>query len=327
MLFWRKRKKRAQVNTPKVVLIKQAVIGVIIVGTITLIGTGVWHLTRIDELTITSVTVEGGETISYDVITRIVEEKLSGTYFKLVPHRFAWTYPKKVITAALQEENRIKNVQVIRTSGTELHITFSEYHPISLWCTAADTTDCFFLDETGYVFAKAPQLSGIAFIRYSDQNRQPEIGIHAYDAETQTELLQFTYILKNRFGFWVSHIEQSGVEEIVYYISGGGALKMTQRIPLEETLQNLETILTSAQFEHLEPGNFQYIDLRYGDKIFVNEEVPDDTAITTVSNNTDEGIEEDTEVTITSDTNAEETTDEETEISLTSATSTDEDIE
>ena len=37
-------------------------------------------------------------------------------------------------------------------------------------------------------------------------------------------------------------------------------------------IENLKTILVSEEFSHLKPGNFQYIDLRFGNKIFVNEE-------------------------------------------------------
>lgn len=271
MLFWRKRKKRTYENTPKIVLIKQALIGIMIVGSLLLLGSGIWYGTRIDTLTVSSITVTGGETIAHEEIHRITEEKLSGSYFKLIPHRFVWTYPESAITASIEALERIKTVHLFR-SGTELMISFSEYHPASLWCTTVDSTDCLFLDERGYAFGNAPTLTGSAFIRYSDPRRQPEIGTFAFDSETQTKLLQFADIAEERFGLSIFHIEQSGLQEITYYIGGGGALKVTQRIPLEETLRNLETILTSAEFEHLKPGNFQYIDLRYGDKVFVNEE-------------------------------------------------------
>jgi hypothetical protein len=35
--------------------------------------------------------------------------------------------------------------------------------------------------------------------------------------------------------------------------------------------QNLKTILASEEFAHIAPGEFQYIDLRFGDKVFVRE--------------------------------------------------------
>jgi len=37
------------------------------------------------------------------------------------------------------------------------------------------------------------------------------------------------------------------------------------------TVNNLNVVLTSDEFTDIQPGGFQYIDLRFGNKVFVNE--------------------------------------------------------
>ena len=57
----------------------------------------------------------------------------------------------------------------------------------------------------------------------------------------------------------------------------------------EQTVANLETVLTAPAFTDLSPGNFSYIDLRFGNKVFVNEEqiVTTSTPVTAASSTTD----------------------------------------
>ena len=72
----------------------------------------------------------------------------------------------------------------------------------------------------------------------------------------------------------IIQVEKTAEDEVTYHIAGGGELKVTMRMSNDETIDNLETILLSDEFSHISPGNFQYIALRYGNKIFVHEEEP-----------------------------------------------------
>ena len=70
----------------------------------------------------------------------------------------------------------------------------------------------------------------------------------------------------------MTHIEKVGVLDVLYTVAGGGVLKVSQRMTADESFQNLSTLLNAKDFIHLQDGVFQYIDLRFGDKIFLNEE-------------------------------------------------------
>jgi hypothetical protein len=76
------------------------------------------------------------------------------------------------------------------------------------------------------------------------------------------------------------------------------------KTPAVETLSNLETILASGTFTHLKPGNFQYVDLRFGSKVFVNEApVASSTPETTDTEILEESVlvQDDTEPTLEED--------------------------
>ncbi len=96
-----------------------------------------------------------------------------------------------------------------------------------------------------------------------------------FGSELVRETSSFADMLEDEFGFFVTHIELDGDFDVNFRLSGDSVIKVSQRRPLSESLTNLASILSSTNFSHLEPGNFQYIDLRFGDKVFVNEEVVD----------------------------------------------------
>ena len=267
----RTRKRRVRGATPRSIVVRQVVVGLLVIACLALIGAGIWYGSRISAFTITTVSVVGGETVSHEAVRARVERELSGSYFKLVPHRFAWLYPKERIEAAVREIERIHEVDIVERSGKEIEIIFTEYRPAMLWCASVVAETCVFVDVSGYAFEEAPRLSGNAFLRYSDQNRVPALGEQVFSAEKSAELLFFRSGLRASRGFVLIHVEQSTQDEMILHLQNGGRVKVSERIPARETLANLETVLASEEFAHLVSGNFDYIDLRYGDRVFVNE--------------------------------------------------------
>jgi hypothetical protein len=61
------------------------------------------------------------------------------------------------------------------------------------------------------------------------------------------------------------------VRDAFLHIVDGGELKVTLTQEPQVTVNNLNVVLTSEEFKGVQPGNFQYIDLRFGNKVFVNE--------------------------------------------------------
>lgn len=262
----------------------QVGIGLVLLLITAALVTGIWYGSRVERLTISEVEIIGGETIPHDTIRQMADETLTGSYYQLVPKRFAWTYPEEEIVARISRVERIKNVSVERVSGRKVVIAFEEYVPVALWCASLDTQECLFLDHTGYAFAPAPKLQGAAFLRYSDTNSEVTVATDAFAGDFIDRTSELVAAAYNELGLNIRQVVKTGPEDVEYYVAGGGVIKASLRIPAQETFENLVTILESKEFAHLEPGNFKYIDLRFGNKVFVNEEVAptsDDNGATT----------------------------------------------
>lgn len=264
-------KRRNYLDPATVVLVKHILLGVCFFAVVIILLTIVWHVTRISALTIQSINIDGGVTINKEEVKAKVEEKLAGEYLRLVPRRFAFFYPEEEVFNNVNSVERIKNVQINRVSGTELQVTFDEYLPDSLWCDLDLEDHCFFLDENGYAFAKAPDLLGESIVRYYASERTAEVGVNPFTREDFVLTKEFIDYMAE-IGWFVTKVEINSVRDVFYTVIQGSEIKATLTEEPLKPFENLTTILQSKEFSHLKPGNFQYIDLRFGSRVFVNEE-------------------------------------------------------
>jgi cell division septal protein FtsQ len=248
-----------------------------------LLAFGLWYGTRLPSVTIASVKVEGGETIQSDTIRKVAESALNGSYLKLVPYRFTFLYPKDSVAAAVTAIPRVKSA-IIDRQNKELRVTFTEYVPYALWCTAQDDTQrCYFLDETGYAFAPGPQLQGGALVRHLFEGEVVLEKKQVFGAETFSTIHAFLHRLAEELSLRVTDVFYTKDGDVKLKVNGGGELILRNGESYEVIFNNLASVLSSDEFKHIEPGNFKYIDLRFGNKIFVNEKMEPDAPTTTES--------------------------------------------
>jgi cell division septal protein FtsQ len=249
---------------------RQIIVGLMIAAFFGMLLVSVWYGSRVDALTIKQITIAGGETIEHGDIEKVVKDTLAGSYLKIVPKAFAFTYPYEEVLEAVKAVPRVKDVKIIRKGGEELHIEFSEYQPQALWCSESDMNNCHFLDDDGYAFSKAPGLIGGSFLRVTAVGRQPEEHVTPFNPEEYKRVIE----LKDAFAvnkWFVKRADIDAAGDAFLTIVDGGEFKVSLKQPTNETVSNLLTVLGSEQFTHIKPGNFEYIDLRFGSKVFVNE--------------------------------------------------------
>jgi cell division septal protein FtsQ len=253
-------------------IIKQCLIGFVVLAVLALTLTGIWYGTRITALTIDTVEVEGGETISHTLVQETVERGLDGMHARFIPYRFAWLYPETALVESVRSIPRVKDPQIER-AGRTLLVTFDEYEPYALWCVDRSEASCWFIDDVGYAFTPAPKLTGGALLRFNTIGSEPEAGKTFLTPQDLATVMTFVSGIEAGFGFSVEAVETDSVGDAFFILAQGGELKVTLKAPIAETLSNLQAILASPEFADLTPGKFQYIDLRFGSKVFVNEEM------------------------------------------------------
>lgn len=264
--------KRLIMDPSKRMLLKQLVIGVGVFVVAGIVLAGVWYGSRVEVLTLTTVTAKGGETIDVERVKKVAEGPLEGTYMGIIPRDFAWLYPEDDIYAALNTIPRIKNPVVTRTSGTELSVTYDEFIPYALWCDEVNVEDCLFFDKVGYAFGKAPQLTGGALIRYRTIGVKPTVGQSVLSVENIEHIRTFINLIEKGKRFEIAAVEIDTAGDVFYIVASGGEFKSSLRDDPATVYDNLMTIISDKNFTDIEPGTFQYIDLRFGSKVYVKKE-------------------------------------------------------
>lgn len=265
-------KRKKYLDPATVIIIKQVLLGLLTFAIVAALIATVWYTTRISRFTLETISVSGGITISEEAVKSRVEEKLAGAYLRIIPRRFAYFYPEQEIQSSVSQIERIKDVKVERLSGKEIKISFSEYIPDTLWCSQEDDSKCYFFDTTGYSFGVAPTLSGESVVRYYSSENKAEIGTRPFSQEDYEVTKLFIKQL-GEIGWFVTKVEINSARDVFYTLSQGGELKVTLTEDPTTAFSNLEAILQSEEFNHLKPGNFKYLDLRFGTRVFVNEEL------------------------------------------------------
>lgn len=254
-----------------VILLKQVGLGVLLLTLVSVLVTGIWYGTRLPALTITTVSATGGVTIPAATVVAAAESVLTGSYLGLVPRRFVYTYPETAVYEAVRSLERVHSVTVSRVGLNQLSISFKEYVPDALWCDSARTdTECWFIDETGYAFARAPQLQGGSLLRYYTLHMEPARGVTVLSAVDYEATKAFVASL-GETGWFTETVLIDAVRDVFYGLTGGGELKASLTESTQRTLDSLLAIRAAEEFTHLAPGNFLYIDLRFGNKVFVKE--------------------------------------------------------
>jgi hypothetical protein len=265
-------KRKAPINPATILLVKQLLFGLALFAVIGLVLTSVWYLSRLDTFTIAKVEVSGGKTIDGVLVQKTVEGVLEGTYLGLIPRRFSYFYPEANVLQAVENLDRIKDVSITQSDNKTLKVAYGEYVPDALWCnTEAKEANCLFLDETGYAFGLAPNLTGGSFTRYYSLGNSPAKDVRPFSEEDYKATRVFANLLAET-GWYVDTIEIDAVRDVFFTLASGGEIKATLIEDINKTFSYLGTIRQSEEFSHLIPGGFQYIDLRFGTKVFVNEE-------------------------------------------------------
>lgn len=273
--------------------------GIILLLLFFVAGGGVSHNSkwRIDR-----VGIVGANAVSTDAMQSLAEEKLLGNYFFVYARDNSYLFPRQEIEQALLDTfPRLKTVSVGRTDAHILTIVVSERKPYALWCgetrkyadlTLNDAertlgnadgrgvnTDCWFIDDTGFVFDRATTFSeGVYLEMYGtligEKEGDPLHGvIHALRFATVNTLAK---LIRAEFGGLVRiEMKADGENEIVIRSSAihpflaGVSVRFKDEQSSAVLMKNLLAAIP-VQF----PDNIAlkkkllYIDMRFGNKIF-----------------------------------------------------------
>jgi len=271
---------RRQRNLRRVLLLFGCIFAFLLVGVFTL---------RLPSLQLQTVEVVGAVTVPAAEVRAIATKTLTGSYGYLIPRRSFLLYP----AAELREQIMTNFLNVGRVSLTEvsperLLITLEERSPEGVWCeqefTLAAPRHCYYMDGAGLLYDKAPEFFGpVYFEWYGFLKQPPQLGESLLPAE---DMALVTVFRQELLRLEIEPIAITIRPDTSYELmtSKGWRLYFERGGDPEPLVTHLRATLTSDVFtERLtERGNaLDYIDLRFGQKVFYKFKTHDAATSTT----------------------------------------------
>jgi hypothetical protein len=122
---------------------------------------------------IKDVSVSGTQVIHDNDVKKVTEDSLSGFFAWLLPKRSSFLFNKNKLEEKLEVAfPRIAKVVVSKEGYKKINIEITERSSVYLWCEDSpsgpiiNTENCYYVDDTGYIFSKAPFFSGTIYFRF-----------------------------------------------------------------------------------------------------------------------------------------------------------------
>jgi hypothetical protein len=223
------------------------------------------------------VTLDGKE------VSDKVAASMNGNYFLFVPEKNIFFYPAaKIKQALLRGYPRLAEVAVSPESLTSLLVTATERKPEYQWCTDDDT--CYFMDQSGFVFDKAPTYSGNVYFEFRGEASSSPLGRTVLPADAVENIISFKKELDRLLSVYgdtmtgkITRVTVLDGGDYEFRIVRNDAAKTAWKIIFsrgqmaQALLDNIETAFNAiANGKH--PGktlsDLEYMDLRFGRKVF-----------------------------------------------------------
>ncbi|MEX2405172.1 MAG: hypothetical protein WD579_01055 [Candidatus Paceibacterota bacterium] len=259
---------------------KRTIAGVSLLVGIAALIIGTSYLSALEGVTIDTIVVEGNEVIDAEDIERVARQEMSGRYLWLYARSNALIYPRKHVRRAIQDEFlRIRDIRIELDSMDLLRILVTEREPYGIWCgtefsneIAPENEECSFVDVDGVIYASAPSFSGDVFLRmYGEQKNN-----HFSTKEDFKEIRRLFNLLESEeIKPTVAVLRESDTLEVTVDDLFGhtSVLFVDLETSPEETVRNLLTLyseLTSVRGENRTDPHLEYVDLRFGNRVFYN---------------------------------------------------------
>jgi len=221
---------------------------------------------------ISAVSLSGVRAADTEALEEAVWSELAGGYGYLFARSNIFLYPQEIIADRLQNFSTIKTVTVQAKDFTTIEVEVVERQPTALWCGgSASSTSCHFLDENGLAYAPAALYSGDAYQKY--YGPLTDVGVEESARGQFLEPEQFHSLpvlvesLEKTIKLSASAVFVSQDDVRVVFV-GDVAILFGLGDQGGGIIERLNLTLGAAPFTKHTLSDFEYIDLRFGDKVY-----------------------------------------------------------
>jgi cell division septal protein FtsQ len=231
---------------------------------------------------ISHISVQGTHVVHPHDVGIQAQDILSQKKLWLVPFDSWVTMPNKKIKKHLYEQfDRIKHVDLSVKNFDQLVITIDEWDPAFLWCNIDEvesTRSCWFMDEQGNIFSKAPYFSPGVYPMFVTpaSSLDAVLGEKKIDPEILEQVLAIYMMLESN-NSTIETITFGEEMDIVFTLQklqgtllDNTELLVTRAMSVDVMSENLELLLGHTTFREkfdAQPELLEYIDLRFDGKL------------------------------------------------------------
>lgn len=265
----------------------RAFIALVVVCLIALVIYGVHWISYVPRFTVASIHVEGAREIDPTLIQSYAGSIIDDGSYHFLSRANIFLYPKHVIENGIVASfPRIDTATVTRDGilGRTITITISERAPFALWCTSIDQTSCFAMDEQGFIFTEsASSTDGARFVQPYLFTGGVATGTANVIGQTFAPghvpgIIALLHLLVQNAGLSPVSVAVEDDQDFSVMFAQGFVLKASYGEDANALARNVQLVLGSDALKGQE-ANLEYIDLRFGNRVYYKLKGEDQTAV------------------------------------------------
>ncbi len=227
-------------------------------------------------LQIKDVAVSGARTLSPRTVEAFVSDRLTGEYWYVFSKSNIFLYPRQKIAADLIKEYPVlASADVHASDFHTVAINLVEREPRALLCSQDNR--CLFMDENGVAYTDAPTFSEPVYLSYYGSTTHSTSSGQAGDTlpkqfltppEFQALSALVDAIAQKLPGEKVAAVTVDEVKDVRVRFADGFTLMFALVDQGGDVFERLTLAMTSGPMAARKLGDFQYLDLRFGDKLY-----------------------------------------------------------
>lgn len=222
------------------------------------------YVLRADFIQLKKVEISGNKEIKTEQIEKLALNSMTGNYFWFIPKSNMLLFDEKDLAAKILEEfKRAESAKVSKSVRGSLEVAIKERRGDFIWCSASE--ECFLMDRNGLIFVDALRKEIAGKIIFRGGIAGDPIMKNFTEAETMQNYLKASEILGNA-GFNVLSINLELPNKAVFETETGDIF-LNPEEDLSDSVSNAILLITEIKSKN-PSAIFEYIDARFGNKVF-----------------------------------------------------------
>ncbi|MDP4020455.1 MAG: hypothetical protein Q8P58_00200 [Candidatus Adlerbacteria bacterium] len=228
-------------------------------------------LTRLPHLRVATVEVAGVEGTEATAVKQEVLTHLEGYYFSVFPRDNVILYPRAALTAdVLKKFPTFATVEVKATTLRSLKIAITKRSSEAVWCgeTRAAPAPCLHLDERGVAYEIAAEFEGAVYTTYYGALGGATLPRQYLNEEAFRALAALASALEGQQSKRVASVEVDAARDVRLRFINGFEVIFVLSDSGGDVYERFTLALTAEPFEGRPTDDFEYLDLRFGDRLY-----------------------------------------------------------